>query len=302
VNLRRLIYSFSDGPSEHTELQGCPPIWRPGSTAIRAFFSFRDWLWTKTIEPLIHEYDLLGFDVIHLETGLEFYRNGSFVERARESGMTVVNTFHGVELRHRGVIEAIDQHVQLNLTSELDLLPRHPNIKYLHLPFDMDLFTPDFHISNPVIVCHATRNRHFKGSDAIIEICTKLEKQGKIKFSLIENLPHSESIRLKQNADIYIDQIANVAPGYGMNSIEAVAMGAVSCTYMDEDYQKFLPDHPFVHVSSDNLEQELLRLASDKDKLISMKQSSLQWMQKTHSLNAVGNQLYQYYQLLGVKE
>ena len=300
LKFRKWIYSRDGGPDPTVELDGIPPIWQPGSRLISTFFKGRDRLWRYWVEPAIQHYNLLDFDIIHLETGLEFYRNGSFVQRAVDRGIPVLNTFHGIELRHRGVIPAIDEHIRMNFTSELDLLIRHPKIRYLFLPADLHQFRPNNELHDPITICHATRNRHFKGSDQIIAVGRKLEEEMGIRFLLIENCSHDETLRLKQQADIYIDQITNVAPGYGMNSIEAMAMGQVCCANIDTEYQAFLPDHPFVHVTPESLETKLRELLADPKNLGRLAQRSKNWVGQRHSLQAVGDQLYQYYQELQV--
>ena len=79
------------------------------------------------------KYDLLNYDIMHLDWGLEFYRDGRFVQKLAAAGKPIVCTYNGQDLRTRGVIPAIDAASSLNLTSELDLLKKHPDIKYLFL-------------------------------------------------------------------------------------------------------------------------------------------------------------------------
>ena len=101
---------------------------------------------------------------------------------------------------------------------------------------------PVFTSVNDVLkICHAPTNRFYKGSERIIEICRLLEKQGKIEFDLIENLPHSVALDRKSNSDIFIDQIGNKGGwGYGMNSIESLSMGICTLTEMNDEYNDFL--------------------------------------------------------------
>ena len=300
LKIRKAIYRKLGGPQKAIELEGYPPIWTNGNIAVKWFFKFRDKIWRFWIESAIKKYRLLDFDIYHLETGLGFYRNGSFVKRISDMGKPIFNIFHGVELRHRGVLPQIDKHVMLNLTSELDLIPRHPNLKYLYLPYDVESVTPKYNLHKPLTICHATRNRYFKGSDVIIDVCRKLERSHNIKFILVENLSHRETIKLKEEADIYIDQINNVAPGYGMNSIEAMSLGTVCCTNMDDQYQDFMPDHPFVHVTPETLETELVKLIEAPNDIIKKSKNARQWVMDHHSLKEVGNQLYKYYRESGI--
>ncbi|NQU68398.1 MAG: hypothetical protein HQ510_10690 [Candidatus Marinimicrobia bacterium] len=297
---RKMVYRFLGGPKESVVLDGHPPVWSPSNPLISTFFKFRDALWKRTVEQTIEQFNLLDFDILHLETGLEFYRNGSFIKRFKQQGKPILNTFHGIELRHRGVIPEIDRITDLNLTSEVHLLPMHPNLKYLPLPFDVQRFKPKFSVTAPITICHATRNRHFKGSDEIIRIGRELEKSHNIRFLLIENESHDETLKLKQTAHIYIDQVADIVPGYGMNSIEAMSMGLVCCTSMNAEWQQFVPEHPFIHVTSETLKTELIRLIEHPETITEKGRIGRDWVGRFHSLNSVGDQLYQYYQQLGI--
>ncbi len=298
--LRKFVYRQFGGPVDSVELEGCPPVWKPANGLVALFFQLRDFLWKGKVEKAIRQYDLLNFDILHLETGLGFYRNGSFVRRFKHQNKPVFNTFHGVELRHRGVIPVIDELTDLNFTSELDLLHRHPNIRYLYLPFDVERFSSSPELHDPITICHATRNRYFKGTDRIVQVCRELEQTHGIRFILIENRPHEEVLRLKRQSDIYIDQIANVAPGYGMNSIESLSMGLACCTLMDEEYTRFMPHHPFINVNGNTLKQELIHLIEQPELIRRKGLYGREWVEKYHSLKAVGDQLYSVYHEMGV--
>ena len=57
---------------------------------------------------------------------------------------------------------------------------------------------------------------------------------------LIEKQTQEEVIRIKENCDIYIDQIHNRGGwGYGMSSIESLSMGLVCMTEMIDKYRNF---------------------------------------------------------------
>ena len=302
IRLRNWVYTHTKGPlGDVHEVPGNPPVWQPGSWAEQIFFSFRDWLWRFWVEPAIEKYGLLDYDVYHLEWGLEFYRNGSLVKRLAQLGKPILATYHGQDMRHRGVVPAVDQHVQLSLSSEYDLLARYPGMRYLFLPYDVQAHASATELHHPITLCHATRNRFAKGSDAIIAACEALERSHGIRFILIENRPHEEVMALKRQADIYIDQVSDVAPGYGMNSIEAMALGIACCSLMNEEYQAFMPDHPFVNVTPDNLLGQLTALVEQPAALLKRGEQCRQWVQAHHSLEVVGDQLYDYYRELGIQ-
>jgi len=301
IHWRNWIYTRTKSPlGDETNVPGNPPVWQPGSLAERAFFALRDWLWRFRVEPAIRKYGLLDFDVYHFEWGLEFYRHGGFVDRLAERGKPMLATYHGQDFRNRGVIPAVDRHMQINLTSEYDLIPRHPDLHYLFLPYDVQGVQPRTGPGDPITICHATRNRYVKGSDAIIKTCRSLEQSHGIRFLLIEDQPHDVTLALKRQADIYVDQVADLAPGYGMNSIETMALGAACCTSMNEAYEAFMPDHPFVNVCTDNLLEKLTALVEDPPLIGEYGRKARRWAEDRHDLPKVGDQLYGYYRRIGI--
>ena len=125
-------------------------------------------------------------------------------------------------------------------------MQKHPDINYLFPPFDTSEYTPRREPNELITVSHATRNRGAKGSNEILRICSELEKEGKIKFIFIEDRPHSEVLEAKSRSDIYIDQITDIGWGYGMNSVEALSMGAVCFTKMNEE-KEIIDIRMFLH-------------------------------------------------------
>lgn len=300
--LRHRLYQRTKGPlGDEEQLPGNPPVWSPGSKFERLFFAFRDRLWRLWIEPAIRKYGLEDFDIYHFEWGLDFYRNGDFIRRMATRDKVLLAHYHGQDFRNRGVLPVVDERVQLSLTSEYDLIPRHPNLKYLFLPYDLSPFTPRTQLNDTLTICHATRNRYVKGSDAIVEVCRQLEKSHGIRFLLIENRPHAEVLAAKAQSDIYIDQVTDVAPGFGMNSIEAMAYGVACCTSMDAAYEAFMPGHPFINVNRENLQAKLTALIENPDEIMAYGRKARQWAEEHHALDAASEQLYGYYRELGVE-
>lgn len=281
---------------DYEERSGFPPVWRPSNCLESAYFKLRDWMWSFKVERAIKMYDLLSFDIVHLEWGLEFYRDGRFVERLKEKNIPVVCTYHGQDLRTRGVIPAIDGYSSLNLTSELDLLDKHPNLHYLFLPYDTSRHRKDITVNEKIRIVHAPTNRYYKGSETIIPVCETIAKEEDVEFILIENKPHSEAQKIKESCDILIDQVHDRGGwGYGMNSVEAMAMGLCCVTELNEKYKRFIPDNPFVHVTGKTLYQKLKELVSDRNRLLEKKRLSREWVVAHHDFQKVGDDLYNYY-------
>lgn len=302
MQIRHRYYQLSrGGAGDYQEKEGYPPVWEPSSFLEMKYFQFRDWLWGFHIEPAIEKYGLLNYDIVHLDWGLEFYRDGRFVQKLVEAGIPIVCTYNGQDLRTRGVIPTIDQVSSLNVTSELDLLKKHPDINYLFLPFDTKQHNPTIRMNKAVRICHCPTNRYYKGSETIIPICEELAEKNNIEFVLIENMPHAETQKLKQSCDILIDQVHNRGGwGYGMNSVEALSMGLCCVTELVQEYVEFIPNHPFVNVNGSNLKKELEALIANQDKIIEHRTKSRNWVIKNHDMHNTANCLYSYYADRGI--
>ena len=297
LKLRHKYYKKYRGDlGDYKERDGFPPIWEPNSNIENLYFKLRDFIWSFYIEPAIDKYNLLDYDIYHFEWGLDLYRDCRFAQLLSKNNKPIICTYHGQDMRTRGVIKNIDKISNLNLTSELDLLEKHPNINYMFLPFDTGEYSINTKISNPVKVCHSPTNRYYKGSKDIINICNKLHNKGEIEFILIENKTQKEVIDIKKSCDIYIDQIHNRGGwGYGMNSVESLSLGLVCLTELVEEYQKFIPDHPFIMVTKESLEKNIISLIQNKKDLLRKKNYSREWVVKYHDITSVSNSLYSYY-------
>ena len=298
----RYYQMFLGELGDHEEKDGCPPVWEPNINLEKLYFQFRDWLWHYKVEPAIEKYDLLDYDIYHFEWGLEFYRDGRFVKKIQELGKPIVCTYHGQDLRTRGVIPIIDKASCLNVTSELDLLQKHPDLKYLFLPFNSKQFLPDYHVYNKVRICHSPTNRYYKGSEVIIPICETIAQENKnVEFILIENKPYDETLRVKQSCDILVDQVYNRGGwGYGMNSIEALSMGLCCVTELIPEYVDFIPDNPFVNVNGNNLKETLEDLIVNPKKINAHKKIGRKWVIANHDMHNTANILYEYYKERGI--
>jgi glycosyltransferase involved in cell wall biosynthesis len=268
--------------------------------AEKLFFRTRDGLWTPRISKALEKYHLLEFDIYHLEGGLGFFRDGRIIRRLKEMNKKIVCSYHGTDLRQRGVIPQIDALSDLNLTCELDLMTMHPKLNYLFLPIDTSQFTPRSHRGKAQRIGHAPTSRYFKGSDTIIRVCKQLESEFGVQLILIENKPHQEALRLKASCDIFIDQISNLGGwGYGMNSLESLSMGIPTCTNMLPQYEEFLPDHPFINVDSGNMKEQLSALIQDPELREQKGHQGREWVEQRHDIHRVMEDLYGYYRNLG---
>tara|TARA_A100001011_G_scaffold400124_1_gene512523 strand:- start:4167 stop:5255 length:1089 start_codon:yes stop_codon:yes gene_type:complete len=299
--IRTQYYNFFKGAGgDYLAKKGNPPKAEINSFREKLFFRFRDWLWSFKVERAIQEYNLLDFDVYHFEWGLDFYRNCSFVKRIKRLKKPIICTYHGQDMRTRGVIEPLNAFADVSLTSELDLLSLHSKLKYLFLPIKINKNEIFKKTENEISICHSPTNRHYKGSDKIISICKKICSRYKnVKFTLIENMDHHKVINLKRTSDILIDQIGdNGGWGYGMNSVEAMGLYTCCMTEMNSSCRNFFKNHPMVNVNQNNLEKKLIDLILNPEKIDYYKQKAYDWAIKNHDVEVVGKNLYNYYSML----
>ncbi len=284
------------------EKDGYPPQWSPEGFMYSGFTSLKEILWKPIIEKAIDDYSLYDFDAIHFESGMDFFKDERFAREAHHRGSKLICHYHGEDLRTRGVMPYLDKLCSLNLTNEPDLLQKHPNIHYLFLPYNTDQFAQKKSLNSTIRVAHAPTNRYYKNSKLVIDICTQMELEGLITFDLIENLPHQVALERKQLADVFIDQIGNVGGwGYGMNSVESLSMGICTVNTIQPEMSDLLGDHPFVHVTEKTFEKTLRDLIRNREVIQTHGKQGKAWVTKNHHVSSVANELYRYYERIGLK-
>ena len=86
-----------------------------------------------------------------------------------------------------------------------------------------------------------------------------------------------------------------------MNSVESLSMGICTLTEMNDKYNNFLPGNPFVNVNKHTLEQTLRNLINNPGKILFYGKRGRKWVKKKHDIKKVGDVLYGYYEMLGLK-
>lgn len=271
-------------------LSEIPPVWRPGRFE-RRLIQFREKIWQREIKAAFDVYQPDDYDVIQLDGGIGFYRDGRDIQQLHEAGKKIICCYTGSDLRSRGVIPQIDAIADVNVTVEFDHLPLHPNLRHVCFPFDAKKFTVSLNKDDEVLIIgHAPTNRAAKGSDVIIDRVRKLEKTHPVRLLLIENLPYQTALELKSGCHIFIDQIGDL--GYGINSLESLAMGIPTCSCLAEGFAAEYPDHPFIIIDSDNLSEQLIRLIQDKTYRLEKGRTGRDWVLRHHDPVAVVQKIH----------
>jgi len=250
--------------------------------AEKALVQLRDLLWRPKVERAIRKFALDQFDVYQLDGGLDFYRHSGFIKRQKALGKKIICCYTGSDLRTRGVIPTIDALSDVNVTVEFDHLRLHPRIHHVFFPFDVGRFQPQPKRAHGKIrIGHAPTSWQAKGSHIIVPIIQDLAKSHPVEMVLIEHLPYDQAIRLKQTCDVFVDQIGDL--GYGINSLEALAMEIPTCSCLAFGFAKAYPDHPFIEVNAENLRVELMRLIMNPELRKQYGIAGRAWVQKYHN-------------------
>lgn len=269
-----------------------PKEWRSDGILESKLIQFREWIWRNKIRQVLLEVDVATIGVIQLNGGLEFYRDGRIIRRLKEAGKKIICCYTGSDLRVRGVIPEIDEISDLNVSVEFDHLLFHPNIHHVFFPFDCSSFhKAKRQPTGQLRIGHAPTNRKAKGSDRIISELKKLQAYHAVDIVLIENLPHPEALQLKATCDIFVDQIGDL--GYGINSLEALAMEIPVASSLVRNFSSHYPDHPFIEISGETLAAKLQQLIGNSELRQKLGQRGRMWVKKYHDPETVVRRIHE---------
>ncbi|MDZ7267325.1 MAG: glycosyltransferase [candidate division KSB1 bacterium] len=263
-----------------------PPQWQPHTRAEQWLLQLREWLWTPAIQRALAAVDFWNFDVYQFDGGMEFYRDGRLVRELKRRGKTIICLYTGSDLRTRGLVPAVDRQADLRLTLEFDHLLLDPSLHHLFFPFEFERYVVQpAKSSGPLVIGHAPTNRHAKGSELIIAAVQSLAGEFPVRLELIEGMPHAEAMRRKAACDIFIDNLGEL--GYGVNAIEALALGICTCTSLMPDFSARYPDHGFVEITAQNLVEKLRWLCRHPDERMRLARAGRAWALAHHGAQAV---------------
>ncbi len=274
------------------------PVRRTRNAFERLYFRYDDLRRESTVLKAIEQYGLEDFEIVHYDGGVDFFRDSRIARRWKAEGKKIVCHYMGSDLRVRGVDPIMDTLSDLNLTNESDHLLRHPNIHYVYIPFDADLYQVRSMENERLRMAVSDLT---KGTELILPIMERVKRERSVEFILIENTPHDEVIRVKQTCDITIEQVGNLGgTGYGRNSLEALAMGIPTITEVTPDYLTWLPENPFVLATPETLFERVIELIDSADLRREKAVAGRAWVEKYHSYEAVHQRLMELYREHGI--
>jgi len=256
------------------------------------FFRWRDFLWRSTIEPFLNRIDFYSFDLLILDGGAGFYRNGRIVRKFRSYGGKVIAAYYGSDLRTRGLLRQIDKYCDERFTFEYDHRFILPESHFLYFPFALpENAVHTAENDGKIRIGHAPTNRAAKGTDQILAELETLKNSFPIEIVLIENLPFPEALKLKSTCDLFIDQIGEL--GYGVNSLEALALGIPTAVELLPDFEAFLGHHPFINISRGRIAGELTPWLESAARRAELGQISQNWVAERHNPALISRQILQ---------
>lgn len=282
------------------------PYFKPANAIEKAYMQRREKRNEKAFLNALNELDADSFEIIHFDGGIDYYGDSRLARKWKSDGKKIVNCYFGDDLRTRGILKKMDELADLNLTFEYDHTLRHPNINFLFFPYDKEKidYVGDevYNSSKTIRIIHSPTNRAVKGTPEILEAIEKVKRSGRqFEFLLVENQPRAKVMEIKAACQLAIDQIGNRGgTGYGINSIETLAMGIPTITDMNGGMDTWLPENPFIIANYGNLADKIIELIDNRDLLLSRRKSSRDWVIKYHSYESVFRNLMEYYENAGI--
>lgn len=282
-SLRSLKKTAKIGTYGYSHKKGNPPVWEP-KTYEKVIYLFRDALWNYKLSPL--KKFISSFDCYFLDGGLGLLRNGKLVKGLKRMKKKIAILYLGSDLRARGVLPHIEELADIIFTTEFDHRFIHPKVQYVPFPFEVDKFNKKEILKNDKLtICHAPTKRYLKGTEYVLKAVNELKVKFDFDFILIENKPHEEVLKIKeQKCDVLVDQLTDFGGfGYGMNSMECLSMGIPSITYLNPQYEEFLKIHPFINANKDNIKEVLEKILTNPKMLLKKSAESRRWVVKEHN-------------------
>jgi len=295
--VRRITKSSGKLINKRFEGEDFPPVWSPRPWG-KILFNIRDKIWEYYIRRKGFPDKLNNYDIIVLDGGVGFLRSGKFIRQWIQKTNRLVTIFYGDDLRRRGVIKEIDDLSQLVFTFEFDHTLIHPRANFLFFPFFAEEMPQRQKISSKIRIGHSPTNRNSKGTIEILKVFGYISnKYTNVKIVIIEGLNYHESLQQKSTLDIFVDQVGEL--GYGISSLEAMAMGIPSVVELMPDFEKFLGYHPFVNADISHLAVALEKLIESEQLRQELGDKGREWVYKVHDPLKSASEVLAKYEMKG---
>jgi glycosyltransferase involved in cell wall biosynthesis len=157
-------------------------------------------------------------------------------------------------------------------------------------------------------ILHAPNHRNQKGTNFIISAINDLKSEGfNIELTLAEKKSNSEILKLINQSDLIIDQL--VIGWYAMFSIEAMALGKPVVCYLRDDLISLYKNSglisedelPIINASPETIKNVIKDSLLGKINLNKFSEKGRTFIEKNHSLAAVGRVFYEANKKIGIE-
>lgn len=169
-----------------------------------------------------------------------------------------------------------------------------------HFAIDLDSFKNEIsqvtkEDDKPFKVVHASNHSAIKGTKFIIQAINELQKEGyNIELLLLENQSNTDVKKAIYKADLVVDQL--IIGWYAMLAIEAMSLNKAVVTCIGDDLEELYiseelltkDELPFFKSNTLSIKETLLYCMSNIDEVNKKANLGRAYVQKHHSLNAIG--------------
>lgn len=268
------------------------------------------------------------FDILH------FHFGRSLVQRAfkelpalwdlplyRAANKPVFFTFHGtdVRLKSKHMAENTWSYYRFadmpcdeeQITARLQVIRTYANGLFVASPINLP-YVPDATVHPLAIeldawpyvgpanrdvplVVHVSSRRATKGTDFALRAVEKARADGlKFDFRLVENVSNDEVRRILSEADVVIHNL--LFGDYEMTGVEAMALGKVVITRLDESVTQRYGSLPVQNADPDTVADVLERVLGDADLRAVLGEEGRRFVERTHDAKVVAAQLLRSYE------
>lgn len=187
--------------------------------------------------------------------------------------------------------------IAVGAMDSVDYLPFWNRIRHCHFAIDTDAIQPSFpEPGEKIKILHAPNHKEVKGSRFVIRAVEELKAEGyPIELLFKQGITNSEFLKLVKEADIVVDQL--IMGWYAMFSMEAMACGKPVLCAMRKDLIALYEnvgcvepgEFPMLDASPVTIKDVLRSLIEHKEDLKETGRKSRAFVERYHSLNAVGD-------------
>ncbi len=157
----------------------------------------------------------------------------------------------------------------------------------IYIPRSVDFRDFPKHNANPdtIRVCHCPTNRSLKSTTFFLRTMKEVEKKHpSVETVLVEKNSWKECLKIKASCDLVFDHLGKVEQGYGMNSIEAMALGIPALCHMGNYASIYHHDCPVVNVSHQDLMRNIIELIEHDDLRKRVGRQGLKFVKRVHDI------------------